>query len=253
MRYVGMALAFSLGLAVAVLGFYLVRPSADGPLSQGQSGEVERIVAAYLKTNPDAVIEAIRTYQRREQAQQETEQERMIKDRWDELARDPRDPVIGNLTGDVTLVEYFDYRCPYCKRATPTLLQLIESDTKLRVVLKEYPILGKDSVLAARAALAAKRQDKYMAFHQALMESPGQVDETRVMAVAGKLGLDLERLKADMQSPEIERHLRDTVEIARELGITGTPAFVVRGKVIPGAVDLGTLQRLVAQARKQTS
>ena len=252
MRHLTVALAFALGLALAGVGFLLLRPAPGGLLSAVPSSEIEIIVANYLKENPDVVIDAIRAYQQREKASQESEQERLLRERWDELARDPRDPVIGNLAGDVTLIEYFDYRCPYCKRATPTLMQLVQDDPKVRVVLKEYPILGKDSVTAARAALAAHRQGRYIAFHNALMDEPGQIDEARIFAVAGRLGLDIERLKRDMVSAEVDRHLRDTNEAARELGITGTPAFVVAGKIIPGAVDIATLKRLVAQARKPT-
>ncbi|MSO76762.1 MAG: DsbA family protein [Alphaproteobacteria bacterium] len=252
MRYAAVMLAFALGLALAGLGFFMLRPTVDGPLSALRSSEIEAIVTSYLKEHPDVVIDAIRTYQQREKATQESEQERLLKERWDELARDPRDPVVGNLAGDVTLIEYFDYRCPFCKRATPTLMQLVTDDPRLRVVLKEYPILGKDSVTAAKVALAAHRQGRYAAFHNALMDEPGQIDEARSFAVAARLGLDIERLKRDMVSPEIERHLRDTYEAARELGITGTPAFVVAGKIIPGAVDIATLKRLVAQARRPT-
>src|SRR5690606_16749914 len=147
-------------------------------------------------------------------------------------------PVIGNPAGDVTLVEFFDYRCPYCKRASATLAQLVEEDPKLRVVMKEFPILSQESVQAARAALAARQQGKYEAFHFALMQGGGGFSDEEILLVAEQVGLDTGALQQAMRDPAVEALLRDVNGLAGELGITGTLAFVIGDTLIPGAVGI---------------
>lgn len=160
--------------------------------------------------------------------------------------------VAGNPKGDVTLVEFFDYRCGYCKQVQPSLQTLIKEDPKLRVVLKELPVLGPDSVIAARAAIAALEQDKggkYFAFHNAMMGFRGQLTEPEVFRMATASGLDLTKLKADMAAPKVEQVIRANLALAEKLGINGTPGFVIGQELVPGAISLDAMRQLVKAAR----
>jgi protein-disulfide isomerase len=159
--------------------------------------------------------------------------------------------VAGNPVGDVTLVEFFDYHCAYCKRALNAVTAVLGEDPGLRIVYKEFPILGPDSVLAARAALASRNQDpsKYLEFHVALMSTRGRLTQPRILEIARDAGFDAERLVADMASPEINTAIERNIELARSLEINGTPTFVIGDQLVPGAVDLDTLRRLIAEAR----
>jgi len=172
----------------------------------------------------------------------------VLKARADEVLRDPDSPVGGNPNGDVTLVEFFDYNCPYCRQMAPLMNEEAEADPQLRVVFKEFPILGPNSTFAAKAALAAHRQGKYLAFHDMLMKARGITDDKKVLEIAATAGIDLDRLKADMQAPPIQAMLDRNLELARALRINGTPGFVVGEKVFAGATDLRVLQTLVSEA-----
>jgi protein-disulfide isomerase len=147
-------------------------------------------------------------------------------------------------------VEFFDYNCPYCRKVAPTVVELEEADPDLRLVYKEFPILGPGSQFAARAALAATKQGKYLPFHAALMQATEQVTEQSVMEIARAVGLDTEQLTADMQAPAIEDAITRNLRLANALGINGTPSFVIGQEIVPGAADLGTLQHLIARARR---
>ena len=164
------------------------------------------------------------------------------------LRAHPLSPVSGNVEGDVTVVEFFDYQCGYCKRALPTMEALLETDPDVRVVWKEFPILGPVSDFAARAAMASARQDLYLPFHLALMREP-KLTEGKVLEIASKTGLDTARLQQDMEDPAIQAYLDETRALAREIGITGTPAFVIGGRLVPGVVDSARMKELVASAR----
>lgn len=218
-----------------------------------ESKAIEDLVRNYLLDHPEVLIQALQSYEQRQQAAEAERQRQAILAEVEALSRDPDDPVIGNPDGDVTLVEFFDYRCPYCKRVSGTLVQLMEEDPKLRVVMKEFPILSQESVQAARAGLAAARQGKYHSFHFALMDKGGSFSDQEIFAVAQSVGLDVERLRADMQDPAIESTLRRVHRLAGKLGISGTPAFVIGDTLVPGAVGLEQLRALVAEARAQQS
>ena len=151
----------------------------------------------------------------------------------------------------MTIVEFFDYRCPYCKQVLPSLQALLKEDQKLRFLYKEMPVLGPQSVTAAHAALAAERQGKYEAFHNAMMATKGQITDETVYKVAGSVGLDLERLKQDMSAPEIGQALKTNLALADALNIRGTPGFIVGNHIVPGAIDLDALRNMVAEARKE--
>jgi protein-disulfide isomerase len=167
-----------------------------------------------------------------------------------EIFDDPTTPVGGNPKGDVTIVEFFDYRCPYCKRVQPELQALLDQDRKLRFIYKELPILGPASVIAARAALAAQRQGKYEAFHAAMMGTKGQITEDTVDKIAESVGLDIDWLRQDMAAPEIVQALRANLVLANALNIHGTPGFIIGNRIVMGGIDLDTLKNMIGAARK---
>ncbi len=222
---------------------------AAEPLSTEQKAAVKALVREVLRENPELVLEALQTLESKQQAEQAAQATKMIAARRDALERDPADPVLGNPQGDVTIVEFFDYRCPYCKQVTDTLMKVVQADGKVRLVLKEYPILGPPSVQAALAALAAQRQGKYAEMHLALMAHRGTLDEKTLEKLAVDLKLDLPRLKADMDRPELKQRLQAVLLQGREIGATGTPAFVIGDRLIPGAVDAEALKVAIADAR----
>lgn len=221
------------------------------PLAAQEMSEddVKRLALEAILENPEIVMQAVDILQQREAEAQAEAAQAALSERRDALERDPNAPVLGNPEGDVTLVEFFDYNCPYCRRASEDVEALIAEDPDLRVVMREWPILGEDSVEAARASLAAAKQDGYEAFHFALMSGEGRVDDAAIEAAAEEAGLDLERLRADMEAPEVDDHIAASMELAEALGVTGTPAFVVGDSVVPGAVPAEELARLVEEAR----
>jgi protein-disulfide isomerase len=208
-----------------------------------QRQAIEGIIHDYLMQNPDVLIEALR-------AAEDAKSKQVLTERHHEIFDDPATPVGGNLQGDVSLVEFFDYRCPYCKQVEPTLETLLSKDPKIRFVYKEMPVLGPSSVVAAHAALAARLQGKYEAFHNAMMAAKGQISDDVVYHVAGSVGLDIERLKRDMESPEIDQAVKANLALAEALDIRGTPGFVIGDHIIPGAIDLDALKDLIAESRK---
>ena len=242
-----------LALAMLLAG---ALPSAPGraadAMKPAEREAIEQVIHDYLLKHPEVVIEALRAGQEAEKAREAAEAKAEIAKRRDELLNDPTSPVGGNPKGDVTIVEFFDYRCPYCKQMEPGLEALIKEDPKLRVVYKEFPILGPDSLIASRVALAAARQgnDKYLRFHAAMMSTKGQINEAVILKVAEDSGLDIAKIKADMKSPEIEALIKKNYELADSLDIKGTPALIIGDSMTPGAVDVATLRKLVAEARK---
>lgn len=239
---------------IAILGFVLPHAWAgQHVLSPSQADAVRQIVREYLINNPEVILEAIEALKRREEASTEAKVQRVIQERRDELLNDPDSPVGGNPQGDVTLVEFFDYRCPYCKRVHPSIQALLREDRNLRFVYKEWPILGAESVFAARAALAARAQGKYHAFHGALMEARSALTESAVLAAAKSTGLDVDQLKRDItgQKESIDGSLARTSDLAAALDIRGTPAFVVGDLVIRGAIGIEDLRKVIADVRRR--
>lgn len=211
--------------------------------------EIEGIIADYILENPEIIYRALQVLQERQQAAQAEQARLALDNHRDALERDPNSPVAGNPEGDVAVVEFFDYRCPYCKRVAPDVERLVDQDPNVRVVYKEWPILGPESTFAARAALAAREQDQYLPFHERIM-ALDEVTERTVMAVARDLGLDLDRLREDMAAPATEAHIRETAQLAEALGISGTPAFVIGDQVVPGAAGYEALSGYVEAARQ---
>ena len=206
----------------------------------------------YLLNHPEVVIEALKAADAKAKAQQENEARAEIVKHRDELLHDPASPVAGNPDGDVTIVEFFDYRCPYCKQMEPALEALLKEDNKVRVVYKEFPILGPESQIASQVSLAALKQSaqKYNRLHTALMNAKGQLTQESILKHAEAAGLDIARIKTDMASPEIDALIRRNMDLADALSIRGTPAIIIGDDMSPGAIDLGTLRKMIADARK---
>ncbi|MDB5371255.1 MAG: DsbA-like protein [Roseomonas sp.] len=223
---------------------------APGALSPAQRQEVVEVLRQALRQDPSILREALAAVQAAQQQDRQTAQRDAIAARADALLRNPADPVKGNPQGDVTLVEFFDARCGYCKVLHPTMEQLLKSDRNIRVVLKDLPILGPNSVLASRALLAAQRQGKYLPLQDALMRLRGEPTEAVLKTEAERAGLDWARLRRDMDDPAIQQRLEGNLALAHDLSIEGTPALIIGGTLVPGAVDLATLQQLVAKARQ---
>ena len=213
--------------------------------------EFDRKVHDYLINHPEVIVEAVQGMQASQQRADLTEAQEALKARSDEIFRDFNSPVGGNEQGDVTLVEFFDYNCPYCRKMAPVLIEAEKADPQLRIVFKEFPILGPGSEFAARAALASQRQGRYEAFHHALMATNEKVNDESVMTAAAQVGLDVERLKADMQDPSIQMAIDRNMALAAALRINGTPGFIVGDQILRGATELTVLQGMIAQTRKQ--
>ncbi|MSO92890.1 MAG: DsbA family protein [Rhodospirillales bacterium] len=226
--------------------------SAGGAFTPEQRKAVEEIVREYLRENPDVLMDAISAFREKQEAEAKRQTAEAFEAKRNELLNDPATPVAGNPQGDVTVVEFFDYRCGYCKRVFPVVNDLLKSDPKIRYVLKELPILGPESVGATRAALAAWRMDKskYVPFRTALMETKGSLPTSKILQIAGSVGLDVPKLEKAMADPAIETMIDKNRALAQALGIEGTPAFIIGNELVPGAIDLDTFRRLVAAARK---
>ncbi len=227
----------------------------DQPLTQKQQDAVKKMIHDYIMENPSVIVEAFEAMREKEQLAIETSAKKALTDRKAEvynLKNDPASPVLGNPDGDVTIVEFFDYRCPYCKAVSDAVFDAVKADGKVRLVMKELPVLGPDSVLASRAALAARSQKKYAEFHRALMHSKGQLNEQVIYKIAADAGLNVEKLKKDMEDDQIDKVIKDNLDLARSLNVTGTPGFIVGDQVVPGAVSPQALKQLIDQARKPT-
>lgn len=246
--------ALAAGLALALAGPAAAQEqSLPGGFSADQAQGIEIIVREYLLANPEILVEALGEYQKRQRVAEEQARQQAIVERHQALARDPGSPVLGNPDGDVLVVEFFDYRCPYCKKVAGMVRDEIASDGNVRLVMKEFPILGPQSLLAARAALAAVKQGKYEDFHMALMTEPGDMSEEFIEAVATKVGLDVAQLQKDMRDPEVEAILRRNFDLAEALGVKGTPAFVIGRTLVPGAIEAEDFRQLIAAARAKAS
>lgn len=218
------------------------------PLPPELRSAFEGVVRDYILKNPEIIREAMQLLQAQEEAAKQAAATAALKEYKDELLTNADAPVGGNPKGDITIVEFFDYNCGYCKRVAPTVSAVLKNDPNVRVVYKEFAILGPQSVIAARAALAAKRQGKYHEFHVALM-SAEQADADSVAAIAKELGLDEAKLARDMQDPAVVAHLDRNYRLATAIGINGTPAFVIGDRLIPGAIDEVAMTEIIAEQR----
>jgi protein-disulfide isomerase len=210
---------------------------------------VKELVLEAIRENPGIVFEAAQLIEEQQKASQAQVAEQVLANERDALERDPNAPVLGNPDGDVTIVEFFDYNCPYCRRVKPHMEALLAADPNVRVVYREWPILGEGSVFAARAALASRNQGKYDEFHWAMMGLNGRAEEASVIRAAEQIGINIAQLRRDMNAPEIDEHIQTSMRLSRAIGFSGTPSFVIGDSLAPGLIDAEQMIALVNQAR----
>lgn len=244
----------ALGLALVLLLSMAPRPllaaEASSPaFSPAQQAEIGRLVHDYILAHPEVVLQAVENYRNRQQLVAQNHLESLIAANKKFLRDDPLSYVAGNPKGDVTIVEFFDYQCPYCKQMVPVIDRLLKADGHIRLVLKEYPVLGPQSVYASRAAVAALAQHRYGPFHDEMMAHHGSLSAASVMDMAGQAGLDVAKLKSDMGADKVTQELRANLALGERLGINGTPAFLIGDELVPGAIDGEQLRALVQAAR----
>jgi protein-disulfide isomerase len=269
------------GALVAGLFLFAQQPSQ----AQDLRGEIDSIIKEYLASHPDEVGEIVKNYMIRHpeavgqiiaellkhrpaastsagaggvaNAMPAPAADAAIAGNASQLFSSPHQVTLGNPKGDVTLVEFFDYSCGFCKRALPDMLTLLKDDPKLKIVLKEFPILGPGSADAARVAVAVRMQDpdgkKYLAFHQELLGAPGPASKEKALAAAKDQGLDMARLEQDMASNEVNTTIKEDMTLANAIGIHGTPSYVIGKNLIVGAIGITALEGDIAAARKATN
>jgi protein-disulfide isomerase len=231
----------------------LALPAAAEEFSAPQKTEIEHIIRDYLVSHPEVLQEAIAELDKRQAAADVEKAKAAVASNAETLFNSSRQVVLGNQSGDVTMVEFFDYNCAYCKRALSDMMSLLKDDPKLKVILKEFPVLGPGSVEAAKVAVAVRMQDKsgkkYLEFHQKLLGGRGQADKAHALAVAKEVGMDMKRIDTDMASDEINVSLEESLKLGETLGLNGTPSYVIGSDVVIGAVGLDALRSKVSTAR----
>jgi protein-disulfide isomerase len=233
----------------ALLGLFLALPATAQGLTEAQRAEVLAILRRALAEDPTILRDALAAMDSADQAASAETQRRTIRAQADALLRDAADPVRGNASGAITIVEFFDARCSYCRAMHQTLEEMLRRNRDVRLVLKDMPILGPNSVLASRAMLAAQRQGKYLPLHDALMRLREEVNEAVLRREAERLGLDWPRLRREMDDPAIARKIEANLGLARALDIQGTPALVIGDIIIPGAMELAQLEAAIVAMR----
>jgi protein-disulfide isomerase len=244
MRFLLAALAVLTCLALPHAG-----RADDVAFTPAQRVAIVGILRDALKSDPSILRDAITALQDDEANIKQAAARAAIGRAGPSLTQAEGDPVAGNPNGDVTVVEFYDVRCPYCRRMLPVVAELLRDDPKIRLIYKDIPILGPASVVGAKAVLAAQRQGGYLKLHDIVMSGPANVTEDSLRANALRAGLDWDRLQRDMADPAIARRLNENLDLARTLGIDGTPAYVIGARLLPGAIDLAELQGAVAAAR----
>jgi len=241
-----------IGVSAAAL-VMLALPVTAQEFSAPQKSEIERIIKDYIVSHPEVLQEAIAELDKRQAAADLEKAKTAVADNAETLFNSNRHVVLGNPKGDVTLVEFFDYNCGFCKRALPDMLELLKDDPRLKIILKEFPVLGPGSVEAAKVAVAVRMQDKtgkkYLDFHQKLLGGRGQADKAHALAVAKEVGMDMKRIDADMASEEVKVSLDESLKLAETLGLNGTPSYIIGTDVVVGAVGLDALRTKVSTAR----
>ncbi len=235
-------------LLIALIALFVL-PAQAAEFNDAQKKVLGDIIRQYLLENPEVVRDAMQELERKQQEAEDSARTDTLKTMAAEIFRSKDDLIGGNPNGKVTMVEFFDYNCGYCKRAFPDVMKMVDSDKDLKLVMKEFPILGPGSVYAARAALASRKQGKYWEYHMALMAHEGRIDEAVADQIAEAAGLDVKKLKADMEADEVNQVITRNMQLADSLKIQGTPAFIIDETVIPGAVGYEALAAVVKQVR----
>jgi protein-disulfide isomerase len=221
--------------------------------STDQKREIEQIVKSYLVANPEVFLDIQNALEAKMEKEQAEKLKVAIAENAAAIYREPKASVAGNPNGDITVVEFFDYNCGYCKRGLHDVIKLVDTDPKVRMVFKELPILSKGSEEASRVALAAGRQGKYWEIHRAMLGAKGHMDEAAALKIGEGLGLDMDKLKADMASPEVKAEVEKSEALAKKMGVNGTPHFLVGDRAIAGAPDdlYDQLEKNVTELRKK--
>jgi protein-disulfide isomerase len=244
-----------LAVAVVALALCCGLPAASlaQSFSNAQRSDIEAIVKNYLISHPEVIEEAMEALSKRQTAAEEKKHEAAVTANAQEIFNSPDSVTLGNPKGDVTFVEFFDYNCPYCKHAMGDMLTLLKTDPKLKVVLKEFPVLSQGSVEAAQVAVAVHMQDptgeKYLKFHKLLLGGRGPADRARALADAKAAGADMTRLAKDLKSPKINATINENLKLAEAIGLNGTPSYVIGKQVVVGAIGLAGLKQKIALAR----
>src|SRR5580698_1979587 len=244
-------IAFAAAVSLALAG---AAPAVAQSFSADQREEIGKIIKDYLLTHPELMQDVMAELEKRQQTAEAEKHRTAVVENKAVLFSSPHQVVLGNPQGNVTMVEFFDYNCGFCKRALPDMLDLIKADSNLKFVLKEFPVLGEGSVEAAHVAVAARMQDvtgkKYIEFHQKLLGGRGAADKARALAVAKDVGFDMARIEKDMGSDEVKKTIDESMKLAEALGVNGTPSYVVGDEVVVGAVGLDALKEKLAAERK---
>src|SRR6201989_1494140 len=240
--------------ALFALALFGAPPSASAQsFSDTQRGDIESIVRNYLIAHPEVLEEAMAELSRRQTAAEAETHEASVAKNAEAIFNSPRGVTVGNRDGDVTFVEFFDYNCGYCKRAMADMLDLMKADPKLKVVLKEFPVLSQGSVEAAQVAVAVRMQDptgkKYLDFHQKLLGGRGAADKARAMQAAKEAGLDTAKIEKDIASPEVRATIEENFKLAEAMGMNGTPSYVIGKQIVVGAVGVEGLKEKIGIAR----
>jgi len=245
-----------------IVGAYLVAKSpntatapapttaaAPAPVA-GDPSKIEDIVRNYLMTKPEVMRDVFAALEVKEEQTRKSQFETAIADNAEQLFGGTKGLELGNPDGDVTIVEFYDYNCPYCKRALGDMVALLETDPNLKMVMKEYPILSEGSAETARVSLAVAKQGRFMEFHKVMMGISGQANGKRALGIAEDLGFDMDQLRTDMDSAEVQEEIDATIQLASALGVRGTPAFVIGNELVPGAVGVASLRATIKRVRE---
>ena len=227
-------------------------PALAQTLNAEQKKEVKSLIEQFLQENPQVIVDAFRKFHKRSQANKTKNESKLIRKYWESLINNPADPSIGSPVSDLTIVEFFDYRCGYCRKSLEVINTILTEDQKIKVVFKELPILSEQSEMAARAALAVNKisKNKYFLFHTKLMQNRGSLKINDIYDIAEDINISVNSLELEINSPWITQTIKQNRDLAENLGIRGTPAFVVGNKIIPGAVSSNTLKKFIKEARR---
>lgn len=240
-------------LLAAILMLFAA-PIAAQDLSNADKEALNAQIRAYILDNPEIIVEAMQVLEQREQDAQANADRELLAAMRDPLENDGYSLISGNPDGDVTMIEFLDYRCGYCKQAHDGVKALLASDPNIKFIIKEFPILGAESTFAARAAMASLEQgaEAYLNFNDAMMRHRGDLDQHTVMRIAGEAGVDQAKLAQDIQAPEIAANIRETYGLARRLNISGTPAFIIGDTIIRGFLPYDSLKEIVEDERAKS-
>ena len=236
-------------LATTALIACLAAPSA----AERSEDEIKQLALDAILENPEIIAEAIQILQQRQEEEQRNSAAAVFQQNKDVFLSSNNAPILGNPDGKVTIVEFYDYNCSYCRRAFEAVRDVIGENDNVRLVMREFPVLGEGSDYAGRASLASMKQGKYQEFHWALMDSSiaaYSIKEDGVLKVAEAVGLDIEQLKKDMTDPSIDEHINLTRELASAVGFNGTPAFIIGDQLVPGFVEKAVIDQIIAEAEK---